>query len=343
MGLHAAHSLEHDGVRVELVHRDLKPSNLLLSTDGTTRIADFGLARAVGITEATQGALRGTLAYMSPEQARGDRIDHRSDLFSLGLIVSEMIVGERLFSQYSPVMFMLQVQQIDEHIDELLLPIEEICPQLLPIIRLLLKCDPLARYSTARAVLEDLKLVTRLPGADLLSLFQDEAVVAVPRATPEASISEEEEETEVFAHMAFAQVIPTEELVGRSQLIQRLIQMNDSLVSFVTIKGFAGVGKSALLGALLNKLQSRRGRVSFVDLHGQKDLERCSRTISFALELPVRGPGDWISGEELGETLASFGRCTLALDGVDNAVDVLAKQIPIWIRQAPQLQIIVTS
>ncbi len=81
-----------------VIHRDIKPANILIGFDGTIKIADFGLAQAQDLTSITvTGAIVGTPAYMSPEQAAGRRVDNRSDLFSLGIILYEMLTGEKPF------------------------------------------------------------------------------------------------------------------------------------------------------------------------------------------------------------------------------------------------------
>jgi serine/threonine-protein kinase len=81
---------------VPLVHRDVNPSNVLLSVTGDVKLTDFGIAEFEGYPRAEPGALRGTIAYMSPEQVVGDTVDARSDLYSVGIILWELIANRRL-------------------------------------------------------------------------------------------------------------------------------------------------------------------------------------------------------------------------------------------------------
>lgn len=157
-GLHAAHELRDvDGALRGVVHRDVSPHNILIGTNGTVKLVDFGVAKAVGrISEATRaGQLKGKFGYMSPEQALGKGVDRRSDIFSLGIVLFELTTSRRLFR--------------GEHdIDTLKLVIggpipkpTNIDPKYPPgLERIVLKAldrEPEARYQTAQELAEDLR------------------------------------------------------------------------------------------------------------------------------------------------------------------------------------------
>lgn len=88
------------GKRLGVVHRDISPQNIILSYTGNVKIIDFGVAKATFLEDKTEtGVLKGKFAYMSPEQTKGEKLDHRSDIFSLGTLLWEMVTGERLFKR----------------------------------------------------------------------------------------------------------------------------------------------------------------------------------------------------------------------------------------------------
>ena len=98
-GLHAAHeALSETGEPLQMVHRDVSPHNVIVGSDGVSRVLDFGVAKARGRMQQTQhGQIKGKIAYMSPEQARGKAVDRRSDVFAAGIVLWEVLTGKRLF------------------------------------------------------------------------------------------------------------------------------------------------------------------------------------------------------------------------------------------------------
>ncbi|HEX7498991.1 MAG TPA: protein kinase [Polyangia bacterium] len=98
-GLHHAHQLtDASGNPLGLVHRDVSPQNIMVSFEGSVKVIDFGIARALGrLGDTNSGLLKGKLGYMAPEQARGEPVDARADIFSLGVVLWECVAGRRLF------------------------------------------------------------------------------------------------------------------------------------------------------------------------------------------------------------------------------------------------------
>jgi serine/threonine protein kinase len=112
-GLHAAHELRGwDGELRNLVHCDVSPHNILVGTDGRARLVDFGVANGIlqGDPDGNE-KVKGKFGYMSPEQARGEPVDRRSDVFSLGIVLFELTTGERLFQGETPAHTLRMVSQ----------------------------------------------------------------------------------------------------------------------------------------------------------------------------------------------------------------------------------------
>ncbi len=105
-GLHAAHELvDDDGQRLEVVHRDVSPHNVLIHENGTVKMVDFGVAKALGrANEVTSaGQLKGKIGYMAPEQATGGAVDRRSDVYAMGIVLYEATTGVRPFRGDTPI------------------------------------------------------------------------------------------------------------------------------------------------------------------------------------------------------------------------------------------------
>jgi serine/threonine protein kinase/tetratricopeptide (TPR) repeat protein len=152
-GLAKAH--EHD-----IVHRDIKPANIMMTDDGLVKIVDFGVAKLSGSTRVTRdGTAVGTAAYMSPEQALGEEVDQKTDIWSLGVVLSEIVTGEPPFKGENEQAILHSILNREPHTVK---GLETAVPkELEQIIRRALSKDRKKRFSSAKElsqVLEDLKL-----------------------------------------------------------------------------------------------------------------------------------------------------------------------------------------
>ncbi len=138
------------GESLQIVHRDISPQNILLSFDGAVKITDFGIAKATLQSHETMtGVLKGKCAYMSPEQADQRRLDHRSDLFAVGIVLYELVTGERLFGGRGDLDTLDRVRRAQVSFSK---PLENIVPiELRQIILKSLAKKPEERFPDATA------------------------------------------------------------------------------------------------------------------------------------------------------------------------------------------------
>ncbi len=147
-GLDYAHrKTDTQGKPLNIVHRDISPQNLLISYEGEVKIVDFGIAKAaMNVSHTMAGILKGKVAYMSPEQALGKPIDHRTDIFSAGLVLYEMLTGEKLFTGETQFEVLNQIRTT--RVNTLMLP-DTIPGPLKAIIAKSLAYNPKDRYQSA--------------------------------------------------------------------------------------------------------------------------------------------------------------------------------------------------
>jgi len=208
-----------------VIHRDIKPENIMV-TDGSAKVMDFGLARSEGRSRLTQsGLIVGTVAYMAPEQVLGGTVDARSDLYSLGCVLYEVLTGRRPFAGDDP------FTVLSQHVN--VMPVAPawhnaaIPPTLDAIIMRLLAKDPAERYQAAAAVVEALELVSAEP----------ETATPVQAEAP-------------ATRTALLQRIVRGRLVGRAAELQELREHLDRMLGgegrLVLLSGEPGIGKTRL-------------------------------------------------------------------------------------------------
>jgi len=156
-GLDYAHNKrDKHGRHLNIVHRDVSPPNVLVSYEGEVKLIDFGVAKAAGRVSRTQaGILKGKFGYMSPEQVRGMPLDRRSDVFSLGVVLYECLVGQRLFQGDTDFATLEMVRTVDVPVPSSKNP--EIPKDLEAIIMKALSGEPETRYQTAMELHDELQ------------------------------------------------------------------------------------------------------------------------------------------------------------------------------------------
>jgi serine/threonine-protein kinase len=168
--LHAAHDLG-------IVHRDVKPANVLLRPDGQVKMTDFGISRINTSNITLDGAVIGTPAYMSPEQCRGETVDARSDLFSVGAVLYELLTGTRAFTGRNATEISFQVMSAEP---PLLGDVAAVPPPLATVLSRALTKSRDGRHATARAMGDALKAAMSL--GVLAGPAPAEQTVTMPRS-----------------------------------------------------------------------------------------------------------------------------------------------------------------
>jgi hypothetical protein len=213
---YAHHKANAAGEALGIVHRDISPSNVFLSRRGDVKLGDFGIARVTERTSKTQaGTLKGKYGYMSPEQVIGGEIDGRSDIFSVGIVLAEMLMGRRLFVAPGDLDVLLMVR--DARLDRLDKYGADIEPELRHIVVKTLMRNVADRYETAGecrdALLDWLMLKRwRVSAADVAGFLvglHESTPAPAAKAMPPAAITAVAGEAEVAPSVAARAAMPT--------------------------------------------------------------------------------------------------------------------------------------
>jgi serine/threonine-protein kinase len=255
-GLHVAHELrDPDGASLDIVHRDVSPENVFIGYDGTVKVLDFGIAKARDRTSKTEvGTLKGKFEYMSPEQALGEPLDRRSDVFSLGVVLYELTTGVRPFKRATQVATLRAVTD-----DDIVLPssidpsypraLEDVCMKALARDRSL-------RYATAQDMRRGLLEAVRemrgpaMPEETLAALMRelfidritekDEMLASMRRGITPSHVPE--------ADVDIAVELPTVETLMGSEVRTKPFDKSESKSRTVLLLG-AMLAVSIVLGA----------------------------------------------------------------------------------------------
>ncbi|HET7437637.1 MAG TPA: protein kinase [Thermoanaerobaculia bacterium] len=319
-----------------LVHRDVKPDNIMLRADGYVKLLDFGLARSTGMSEPQLDktdpfVVRGTVFYMSPEQLRGYPLDSRSDIWSTGVVLYELISGRLPFDGDSATDVIANIlrNEAPPLTTQSGLPLP---PRLSNIVAHAMEKDRLRRYQTARELYDDL---VHLRG----ELMRDASAVA---GTPQARQATTESIHIASGDALFATNLPSSltPLVGRDAErddVVALLGRDD--VRIVTLTGPGGTGKTRLslaVGAAL--LRTFDDGVFFVSLAPVDDPQFVITEIASALDVHE-------GGGALADALKRHLKTKSMLLVLDNLEQVLdaAPHIADLLTAAPRVKVLATS
>jgi len=185
-----AHAHKHN-----IVHRDIKPHNILLTKDNQVKVTDFGIAAVSSMSITQTGVVLGSVLYFSPEQARGNKVDHLSDLYSLGVVMYEMLCGQVPFRAETPISIALKHIQDEPMPPSQLNP--DIPPQLERIVMKLLAKRPADRFQSAQALSEALEQLDFTSSIDKTQKLEFNDLIVNDQEQYEVEEGQKEEEPEL--------------------------------------------------------------------------------------------------------------------------------------------------
>ncbi len=321
--------------RLNILHRDIKPANVLIAEDGTPRLTDFGMARVTGTPQITQdGAIVGTMAYLAPEAFQGEQVNERADIWAFGIMLWEMLIGERPFPQDQPAPL---IQAIVTHpLPDLEKSHPELPTALVDLIYRMLDKNPASRIPSARLIGAELEAIIRGGETTL------QPIVSVSDSTGRFDL----ETTEFPAPKTGNHFVAPNNLqhqptpfVGREKEIKALLDMLSHDASLITLTGPGGIGKSRISIELAQQSLSRyEDGVYAVSLHSLDDARNVVSKIGDDINFTF-------GGGDLQTELSNYLRekhMLLILDNFETVMEA-ADLVSHLVANAPRLTIVVTS
>lgn len=338
-GLDYAHKLKVQGRWLQLVHCDLKPSNILVSNTGVVKIADFGIAHAVGYTDDIDG-IRGTPAYMSPEQTKNEALSAGSDIFSLGLCLFEAFTGRKLVSAKTLPELVQKLRQAEQILlqPENISALRAIHPQLLDVLRPCFHEDVGKRYSSASVFQRRLAYLAPLEGAGIMGVLSSKSPKDLENVTGENFILSERS-------MTRGNLPPsTDVFIGRDHDIQAIIDEYQKGASFVTLQGPGGVGKTQLAIQAAYRLSDRfTGGLWFIDLSEASSVMDIVKKTAEKKGIPLAEEEEETAIKRIGASMQLEERNLYIFDNFEQIVPFAQKTIGYWSQLTGSNAFMVTS